>query len=440
MAYAVKKAGVQFFVTVDSSADLTGLAGTFSIQVRDNNSGAINEAGNVIVAGFAELAESLGTYQAPVTINNTGDYTVIVESSEQSFQSITAPLVVAAANIDDVKNVVDLLQTDLSSVKTQIDLLDEAELNNIAESLQVVQNTVSNVEDLIINKTTDLVFAGVDESAKFTTGQVVKGANSEAYGTVDSVSFDGTDTTVSLVHVVGSFENGEAILDDQGATLATLSSFVEGNTTVDSVLEFVRQINDALNGGDTGILEVLKGYTDDIELMLTGSEFLRDGTTPNPFYDVNNPGVAKEASVQAVLADLVTVKTDIENTRVSVEGKIDALIGADGDAPEAGTLFGRVAGIKSVVDANQASLTDAGFGLEALKGLIETADAAIDTLAARFNDGGDIEVRFDGIDDAIAAAQAALESRFDAVDASLSTINQKLDDIKLNGVAARVFV
>jgi hypothetical protein len=439
MAYSVKKAGRQFLVTADTSSDLSGKAGNFSLIVKNNSDGSTT--GNTIGA-FSEVAESAGTYQVPVTVPVVGDYTIIISNDTDGLQSLTAPVVVTAASIDDVKGVVDSLTVTLDEVQTQVDTLDGAAIDAIAGSITSVQEAVDAVQDMIINKTSTITFTGADESASLAADEIVTGSTSEAYGTVVSAVFSGGDTIVELVHVVGSFVNGEELTGGTANTTNGIDAVVEGNTTVDSVLEFVSQINEALADTGTG-LSALKGFTDDIENMLLGTEYLNDGSTPNPFYNANNPGVSSSAQMDAAL---VTLQSDIVTARTSVESKLDVLIGASGDGVAAATLFGKLAASKAIVDANKASLENAGYGLSALQVLLDSTNSNVTNMAALFADGGSIEVRYDQIDSALAALSANVDSyqailigRFDSVDASLTSIEGKVDNISAGANSVRIY-
>jgi hypothetical protein len=372
---AIKKAGVQFFAKIDTNRDLIGAAAQFSAEVVVDADGSIltDASANASIGAFAEVG-STGIYRAPITLTDEGDYTISVKWTDgSSTEYIPFPVEVKAADMSDLKTLIDALQADMTSVKTQVDVLDEAELNGIAEQVTTVEGIVTNIKTLI---------------------------------------------------------------DD------------EDGATVNSVMEFVEAINNALSAGGSS-LSALAGYTDNLELMLEGKAYT--DTEGNAVSEEDSKGLAEIfAAITSNGTDIATANAAITALQTSVNTQTTTItdaITASQTAVETAitnakdSIETNVAAVKTVVDANAAILGDAVFGNEAIKNLIVTADAAIDALAARFDDGGDVEVRFDAIDSAIAnidadivAAQSAietaianqtatLEGRFDTVDAALANIS-----------------
>ena len=213
---SIRKAGVAFYPGREFGPDLTGKADTFAIKYKIAGSAdAFTEPGDA----FSEM--DAGTYTVPLTLPTVGDYLVVIESSEDGVESLAGNVVVAAANIDDVKLAIDNLRTVADSIAADVDGLDGDTLSSIEANLNALK----------------------------------------------------------------------ALIDD------------EDGATVNSVMEWVEKIDAALVDGTSG-LSALSGFTDDIENMMVGTEFLADGSTANPFYDENNPGVAKEASLVAALSTL----------------------------------------------------------------------------------------------------------------------------------------
>jgi len=249
---------------------------------------------------------------------------------------------------------------------------------------------------------------------------------------VTNASIDDVNTAIAAVQTTADAINLE-VAGLNGDTLTQLTTDIaavsaliaDGNASgaATTVIDFVTQIEAALVGGASS-LSVLSGYTDDIENMLNGTQFLADGVTANPFYDVTNPGAAKEATV---ISSLNTITAAITSARDTVTAAITT---------QTGTLQTDIAAVQTVVDANATAIASNGTDIAAVNALIVTADAAVDTLAARFNNGGDIEVRFDNIDTAVASVTtdissllASMTTRFDTVDATLATIDGKVDNI-----------
>lgn len=342
MAYSLKKAGVEFLATIDVSPDLTGKAANFSAKFRNNTTGVVTD----VAAAFTELAASAGTYQVPMTIPVTGDFTVIINNSTDGLGSIVAPVVVMAASLDDIKLAVDGLNTKMDSVKTQVDLLDEAALNGLEAKVNTLTTTLNNVKTLI---------------------------------------------------------------DD------------EDGATVNSVLEFVEKIDAALSNGGGG-LSALEGYTDDIENMLLGTEFLADGTTPNPLFGNTNINIM--AALNNVTTGLPAIKTAMTDAKASIETKIDTL---------KTDLQADVAAVKVVVDANKATLENAGFGLSALKTAIDTLGTALTAHDT------DIKAILNSATFGLEALKNLITTRFDAVDTKLTSIDGKVSAMGAS-VSGKVFI
>jgi hypothetical protein len=227
--------------------------------------------------------------------------------------------------------------------------------------------------------------------------------------TIDDVKVVVDDLATTLATVAADVDglDGQNLLDIKN-TLASIETILinDGTGAVDSVMEFVTQINAALESGATG-LSALAGYTDDIENMLNGTEFLANGTTPNPFYDAVNPGVAKESTLAVAFTNL---QTDIAVFRTSLETKADNIQAATN-------------AVKVVVDANRAHLENAGYGLLALKNLVDALALNVQT------HGTNITALLEDGTNGLAAIKTEIVSRFDSVDADLASIEGKIDNL-----------
>jgi len=329
----IKKAGVEFLVTIDLGADQTGETDSFTVKCRNNaTSDVVDIVGGDGSATVSELTNSVGTYQFPITVTDAGDYTLLVSSTIDRFTDVVSAFVVANASIDDVKVIVDDLLVKMTNVETQVDLLDEDAMNGISDQVVAIQTTVDNIKLLI---------------------------------------------------------------DD------------EDDSTVNSVMEFVTSLNDALKDGSTG-LAALKGYTDDIENMLSGADTLSDGSD-SPF-----AGKGLIEAFDAIGANATALSTQLTDTQTALNG---AITSAKDD------IIAGVDAVKTVVDANKAYLEDAGYGLSALKDLIDGISTSMSTHDA------DIKDILADSTNGLEAIHNTITNRFDTVDSSLSTIDGKLDNI-----------
>jgi len=431
MAYSVKKAGVQFYATVDTGADMTGKANNFSIVIRNNANG--DTITGITTGNFIELSESAGTYQVPITIANVGDYTVIISNTTDSLGSITAPVVVTNASIDDINNAVDLVNTTVNNIYSEVQNLDGDSLSSIQQSISNVQVSINTIKDLINNKTATLTFTGANETNNLVVDDTVTGQTSGALGKVMSSTY-GTDTVIELTGVIGQFVIGEEI-SGTGTTTTGLDSAIYSNEVVDSVLEFLNQLDAAINEGSG--LGALEGYTDDIENMLLGTEFLADDITPNPFYNATNPGVAKASNIADLL---VTLQGNISTAISSVNNYTNSLVGNSTDTTN-GTLFGNIYLLKQVVDANKAYLEDSGYGLEALSNLVDDIEIRLGTDTdvtggnTLFSKIADVNALISDETNGLVAIKTLLNT----MDSKLDTISSKVDEV-LSGAGARVFI
>lgn len=225
--------------------------------------------------------------------------------------------------------------------------------------------------------------------------------------TIDDVKVvvDGLEATLALVAADVDGLDGQNLLDIK-ATLEQIKLLVDDadGTAVNSVMGFVTQINAALENGSSG-LAALSGFTDDIENMLLGTQFLSDGVTQNPFYDAANPGAAKEATL---VEGLTSLQTDIAVFRTSLETK-------------AANIQAAVNAVKVVVDSNEAMLSNAGYGLANLKVLIDAMAVNVELHGANVT-----ALLVDGTS-GLAAIKTEIVTRFDNVDGSLASLHTKID-------------
>jgi peptidoglycan hydrolase CwlO-like protein len=335
----------------------------------------------------------------------------------------------------DIKDLIDALQSDMTSVKEQIDVLDEAELNGISEQVTSVNESVEYIKELISDVTTTVTVAG-DATAAFAEGGKVVGQTSGAEGVVSVATYDADAdvTTVTLSNTKGVFEVEDVTAVD-GST-QTLTGATVAGSAVDSVMEFVNALNDSIAAGNDS-LNVIKTYTDNLELMLEGKEYT--DTEGNVVSADDSKGLAEiyaEITANGVsIADantaIANLDTKVGDIQTSVEGKIadvQAAVDALTDADNADSLVSKINAIKTVVDANEATLEDEGYGLEAIKGLIDTANSSIDSLVADFADGGRLEVRFDDLDTAVANVSDAVADARTAIQDDIANLSSSLDD------------
>jgi len=395
MAYSVKKAGIPFKLKLDTNSDLTGQAANFSAYYIDDATGAKT----VISDAFVEDVNTAGLYMVNLTIPTAGEYTVVISNAAIGMDNHPASIVVTASTIDDVKTEVDTLLTNLNVVANDVSGIDGVSIN-------ALDTTLSSVTAVINNQILEIQTTGFPTDA--IVGLYIKGA--AVYGKI--LSFDATKQILvvektanlpdpsTLITFNFSDITGTWIKKDGNnhayVSTATSSRFVSSNGTVDRWLTDIQATID----GSTG-LSALAGYTDDIENMLNGTEFLADGVTNNPFYDATNPGVIKEASV---ISGLTTLQTALQTTITNVQAAIQA----------------DIAGVKTVVDTNAATINDSTNGLVAIKALLDTLNTSITT------DGATIASALSDATNGLSAINTNANTRFDTVVANITNVENSV--------------
>lgn len=399
MSYSVKKATIPFKIKIDTGPDLTGKEANFSLTYYKDSDQNTNLASGVT---FTESTSIPGLYfSSDIVVATAGEYTFNIQNTVDSLGNVSMPVTITSASIDDIYNAVDTLETNLNAVKTQIDTLDEAELNNIAESVANVQTTINNVKDLIDNKTSTLIFENINNTADFTEGDLITGQTSGSIGRIETITFSTPNTILTVVDVVGTFVVGETVT----GTTETIDFIQEQHTAVDSVMEFVKQISEGLEAGGTALVGIETFLAD----ILSGEQYLSDGTTLNPLFDATNPGVATSKELQE---SLTTLYNDIVTALGS--GLAD-LIGSPTDTSTAETLFGRIKAVQLVIDSNNSLLTNGTYGLQQIKSVVDNLSINLGTVGTNVT---------------------SIKNSIDNATYGLSAINDKLDsmDSKLDSI------
>jgi len=389
MAYSIKKAGVAFKLKLDTNADLTGQAANFSSYYIDDSLGTKTD----ITSEFTEDANTAGLYMVEVTIPTPGDYTIVINNPIIGMDNFSAPLVVVAATIEDVKNEVDTLLTTLNTVATDVAGINGDSIDNLAAVTDKLLNLVDeNSQDL--NFGSDAwVYDNVTAEIENYDDTSIKARFVNKY-----ITLNGDHHVVVTDFSVRPFQQGDK-LRPVGAEAGSSIPIV----TYNNITHFINDINTLLTSSAVG-LGALAGYTDDIENMLNGTEFLSDGTTANPFYDATNPGALKESTLKAKLEELKTsIQTAITNTQAAVQND--------------------VAAVQTVVSSNKTVLEDAGYGLSALSNLVGVLNSNLTT-----NSNSILNILNDATN-GLVAINNLITTRFDTVDSSLANVDSTMSNI-----------
>jgi len=177
-------------------------------------------------------------------------------------------------------------------------------------------------------------------------------------------------------------------VDDKLVELKGLLSDTDDDAVV-SLRELLQDITDAGSDRD-GVISALTGYTDGVEAMLQGLEY--------------------------VDADGNTVSAD---DSYGLKDIYDAITAGNDDS----TVADKVDAVKAVVDANKALLEDDTYGLSKLKDLIDHCETV--SLAK----GDDIIAILNDEDTGIVALRDSLQTKLDSMDSKLDTIVANTTDL-----------
>lgn len=204
--------------------------------------------------------------------------------------------------------------------------------------------------------------------------------------------------------IIASIASTATSIDNQLAEVKALISDVDDPAII-SLRELLIDIQNAGSSRDS-VIAALTSYTDDLEAMVRGDEFLADGITANPFYgktsaDVYDALTAGISTLHGAITDAqAAVVADAHTTRDAIVAKIDA--------------------IKLVVDANADALADETTGLAALK-------AGLDQIIT--NTAGGTQSIIDMLSNAtygLSAIKTAIMDKLGTIEGKVDTINSKI--------------
>jgi len=412
----MRKVGIPFNPGVAVDPDLTGLADTLSAKYRLEGS---TDDFIDIEGTFTE--EYPGFYTIPLTINTPGSYLIKFESTDSRIGNHEGYVQVSATSLDDIQNAIDNIQADLSAVKTQVDLLDENELNNIHEEVSSLTTTVESINKLMSDSTDYYIELNGDETNIITENIVLTGTDSGAYGTVQSVTYDSENniTKVTVTDVVGVYQVGETVTDGTNTTTGTIQLTTQN--VVNSVYEFVENINQALLSGGSS-LDVLRNYSLDVEHLLKGDDTLEDGSScPTAgkglvaiFDELTNTHT--DISSLKTLAEDTTfgfsaLKDTMDNGISSIESKIDSLV----DENDSNSLASKLNTINTIVTNNSNILGDDVYGNEAILNAINSLSSGDTTI-------DDIKNILEDSTNGLAAIKTSILDKLDVMDGKLDQI------------------
>jgi hypothetical protein len=213
----------------------------------------------------------------------------------------------------------------------------------------------------------------------------------------------------------------DAKLTDLGVLLTD-----ENDPAVTSLKELLLQITEAGSDRD-GVLSTLTNFTDDIEIMLRGDEFLSDGVTANPFYGKTTADVYD--SLQEATSYIHGAVSDIKTQIIA-----DAQATRD-------LLVQKIADVKTLVEANQSELGNVDYGLSALKAALvtitENTSTSTEDLLEAINESettvittlhSDRDVILGALNDGtngLAAIKSAVMTKLDTIESKVDLISKR---------------
>lgn len=297
---------------------------------------------------------------------------------------------------------------------TKTDITEPFTEDENTAGLYMVETTIPEVGEYTVVINNSAIGMGNHEHALVITAASiddVKEAVDAAQGDITSIK-----AVTDLLNTDELEGISEQITAAQTA-LTDLTTIVDSADSQDSITSIRELLNDIQAGG-VNVDALLNGQKD-VEAMLNGDEFLSDGETANP---------TKDKGLVEIFDSIAPILGDVQSAITTAKDAIVANTNAARD-----TIIEKTDAIQTVVDANKATLEDAGFGLSALKTLIDDVQTSVSA--------GETNI-VDLLSDAtngLAAIKSELVSRFDSVDSQLAAIDGKVEAGN-HAQAYRVFV
>jgi hypothetical protein len=285
---SIRKAGVTFYPGVTVGSALTGLAATLSAKYK------LRTDLDYTIVGQAFTEDIPGTYSVPVTINDPGDYLFVIESTNEGIENLAGNVLVTNAGIDDVKVALDAAALDITSIKSQIDILDETSINNLTTTVAATQTTLDNIKLMLDDANGDT--SGLNSIMDFVTeinNAVVSG------GTTLSALSGYTDNLELMLE-------GKPYVNTDGITVDALDS--KGLSDIYSLIESVN--------GDTSLLGGLIG---DLNTTIVAAINNAHSDIITRIATVNSLVTANQAHLENSGYGLSALMTALDALKVSVD-------------------------------------------------------------------------------------------------------------------------
>lgn len=138
----MRKVGVEYDITRQLNPELSGLADTLTLKYKKKG-----DTNYTVGGAFTEDAE--GLYISPIIYDTKSVYHIVVDSTDARVKQFAGYVSVDSFDIEDVKVAVDGVQDDVTAIKAKTDLLNTAELENLAEQITAVDTNLGNLTTLV---------------------------------------------------------------------------------------------------------------------------------------------------------------------------------------------------------------------------------------------------------------------------------------------------
>lgn len=322
----IRKSGIAFPIGIDTNPDRAIDAA--NVVITYVKSGTLNSP--VTVAGTF-YHDANGSYRKMVTINEPGYFDIdvtIPASTDYSevngtgypAEKISQSIYIANTTVDDVYTYLTDLGVKIDSVKSQVDVLDEATLNTLNDKVLNIQTMLTTVTDLINDENDNGIISLKELLAELSAS--VDGSNN-AITAINGYIDAATDDIERMIAGTATLADGSAnpffgktTHDVYDALVALGTSLTEANTVMKTSIE--NKITEAkveINGKIDTVTAIVNANQNLLENETYGLSKIMDSLTTLRTSESNNFTSLKD--------DLTTLSTDITSLGSVINGKLD---------------------------------------------------------------------------------------------------------------------
>lgn len=293
----MKKAGIPFPVYIDTVPDRVIADGQITASYRKADSG---ENTFTPIATPASATGQDGTYEIMVTIPSKGFYQLAIDvAADESYEAekITTSVQVLDATIDDVASKIDAAVVKIDDMKSQIDVLDEATVNEIKAAVDGLETKLTTLTTLI-NDENDPAITSLRELLNDLASSV--------------------DSNQSLLTAIQTFVNESTddiekmIRGDELLTNGTPNPFF-GKTNID-IMNTLQSMNTFINDKLNTVQNAIENKVEDARAELVAA-----------IADVTTIATSNQTLLNHDVNGLAAIKTKLESTSVDLNDGINSL-------------------------------------------------------------------------------------------------------------------